>query len=67
MTADHVRETIASLDQEIDELRFAIERMPSDALMDGENWRDLLIQARLRKLQDKAVWAERLKSWQQQA
>ncbi|WP_312813086.1 hypothetical protein [Brevundimonas sp.] len=57
------REEIDKLDQEIADLTNAIEKMDPDAMLDGANWRDQLIQARQRRIEERAVWKYRQRNW----
>lgn len=63
MTTTHAEETIDALTAEIEELDSIVATTPSDLVLDGENVRELLIGARTRRAEDRAVWRMRLSSW----
>lgn len=67
MIAQSARDAIAALDQEIDTLQYIIDRMSPDEVIHGENWRDILVTERGRRIQDRKAWSVRLKGLRQDA
>lgn len=67
MSAQAARDAIAALDQEIETLQYIIDRMSPDEVIHGENWREILVTERGRRIQDREAWLLRLKSLRQDA
>lgn len=67
MIAQSARDAIAALDQEIETLQYIIDRMSPDEVIHGENWRDILVTERGRRIHERGAWFERLKGLRQDA
>lgn len=67
MSAQAARDAIAALDQEIETLQYIIDRMSPDEVIHGENWREILVAERRRRIQERDAWLVRLKTFRQDA
>lgn len=67
MSVQAARDAIAALDQEIETLQYIIDRMSPDEVIHGENWREILVTERGRRIQDREAWLVRLKNARQDA
>lgn len=67
MSAQAARDAIAALDQEIETLQYIIDRMSPDEVIHGENWREILVTERRRRIQERDAWLVRLKTFRQDA